>query len=276
MPQRRARSADGDEPQQIGRSYRKGINKGLLKILSKMGISHHRQLSRRAAVRDRRPGRRGGRAVLHGTPSAASRAPTSPTCEADAGAACRATPGTTRKPHRAGRPAASSCTAASTTPTTRTWCSTLQAGGADRRLRRLQGLRRAGRQPPGVDAARPAAAASRRRQPLPLDEVEPVEAILTRFDSAGMSLGALSPEAHEALADRDEPPRRALQLRRRRRGSGALRHREDARKIKQVASGRFGVTPRLPGQRRGAADQDGAGRQARRGRPAARRQGQRR
>src|SRR3546814_14444789 len=36
--------------------------------------------------------------------------------------------------------------------------------------------------------------------PIPLDEVEPVEAILRRFDSAGMSLGALSPEAHEALA----------------------------------------------------------------------------
>ena len=35
---------------------------------------------------------------------------------------------------------------------------------------------------------------------VPLDEVEPVEAILPRFDSAGMSLGALSPEAHEALA----------------------------------------------------------------------------
>jgi glutamate synthase (NADPH/NADH) large chain len=37
-------------------------------------------------------------------------------------------------------------------------------------------------------------------EPVPLDEVEPVEAILPRFDSAGMSLGALSPEAHEALA----------------------------------------------------------------------------
>src|SRR5207344_2595205 len=37
-------------------------------------------------------------------------------------------------------------------------------------------------------------------QPIPIDEVEPVEAILKRFDSAGMSLGALSPEAHESLA----------------------------------------------------------------------------
>src|SRR3546814_20154259 len=36
--------------------------------------------------------------------------------------------------------------------------------------------------------------------PIPLDEVESVETILKRFDSAGMSLGALSPEAHEALA----------------------------------------------------------------------------
>jgi len=38
------------------------------------------------------------------------------------------------------------------------------------------------------------------RQPIPVDEVEPLEDSLARFDSAGMSLGALSPEAHEALA----------------------------------------------------------------------------
>ncbi|HBN59284.1 MAG TPA: glutamate synthase large subunit, partial [Halomonas sp.] len=36
--------------------------------------------------------------------------------------------------------------------------------------------------------------------PIPLEEVEPIEALIPRFDSAGMSLGALSPEAHEALA----------------------------------------------------------------------------
>ncbi len=35
---------------------------------------------------------------------------------------------------------------------------------------------------------------------IPIEEVEPISAILARFDSAGMSLGALSPEAHEALA----------------------------------------------------------------------------
>src|SRR3546814_15686821 len=36
--------------------------------------------------------------------------------------------------------------------------------------------------------------------PIPLDELESVETILKRFDSAGLSPGALSPAAHEALA----------------------------------------------------------------------------
>ncbi|MDN3521402.1 glutamate synthase large subunit [Halomonas ramblicola] len=77
---------------------------------------------------------------------------------------------------------------------------------------------------------------------LPLEEVEPVEELLPRFDSAGMSLGALSPEAHEALAqamnesggrsnsgEGGEDPARY----------GTIR----SSKIKQIASGRFGVTP---------------------------------
>lgn len=36
--------------------------------------------------------------------------------------------------------------------------------------------------------------------PIPLDEVESVESILKRFVSGAMSLGSLSPEAHEAIA----------------------------------------------------------------------------
>jgi len=78
--------------------------------------------------------------------------------------------------------------------------------------------------------------------PVPLDEVEPVEAILKRFDSAGMSLGALSPEAHEALAT-------AMNRLGARSNSGeggedpARYGTEKMSKIKQVASGRFGVTP---------------------------------
>ncbi|MEE4109074.1 MAG: glutamate synthase large subunit, partial [Halieaceae bacterium] len=78
--------------------------------------------------------------------------------------------------------------------------------------------------------------------PIPIDEVEPVEAILRRFDSAGMSLGALSPEAHEALAA-------AMNRVGARSNSGeggedpARFGTERVSKIKQIASGRFGVTP---------------------------------
>lgn len=79
-------------------------------------------------------------------------------------------------------------------------------------------------------------------QSISVDDVEPIEKILKRFDSAGMSLGALSPEAHEAIAtamntiggrsnsgEGGEDPTRY----------GTIRN----SKIKQVASGRFGVTP---------------------------------
>ncbi|HEX7340823.1 MAG TPA: glutamate synthase large subunit [Rhodanobacteraceae bacterium] len=78
--------------------------------------------------------------------------------------------------------------------------------------------------------------------PLPLDEVEPVESILARFDSAGMSLGSLSPEAHETLAI-------AMNRLGGRSNSGeggedpARYDTERTARIKQVASGRFGVTP---------------------------------
>ena len=80
------------------------------------------------------------------------------------------------------------------------------------------------------------------REPVPLDEVESVGDILARFDSAGMSLGALSPEAHEALA---------IAMNRLGARSNSGEGGEDPErygternsKIKQVASGRFGVTP---------------------------------
>ncbi|WP_454910536.1 glutamate synthase large subunit [Stutzerimonas chloritidismutans] len=79
-------------------------------------------------------------------------------------------------------------------------------------------------------------------QPLVLEEVEPLEAILKRFDSAGISLGALSPEAHEAIAA-------AMNRIGARSNSGeggedpARYGTERSSKIKQVATGRFGVTP---------------------------------
>ncbi|MCW8092839.1 glutamate synthase large subunit [Alteromonas sp. ASW11-130] len=78
--------------------------------------------------------------------------------------------------------------------------------------------------------------------PIDISEVEPAENLFPRFDTAAMSIGALSPEAHEALAiamnrlggqsnsgEGGEHPSRF--------GT------EKNSKIKQVASGRFGVTP---------------------------------
>jgi glutamate synthase (NADPH/NADH) large chain len=78
--------------------------------------------------------------------------------------------------------------------------------------------------------------------PIPLEEVEPVEDILKRFDSAGMSLGALSPEAHETLAEAMN--RLGARSNSGEGGEDAVRYgTEKMSKIKQIASGRFGVTP---------------------------------
>ena len=82
--------------------------------------------------------------------------------------------------------------------------------------------------------------------PVPIDEVEPIEEIRRRFTTAGMSLGALSPEAHETLAiamnriggksnsgEGGEDPRRFKRLENGDWANSA---------IKQIASGRFGVS----------------------------------
>lgn len=86
----------------------------------------------------------------------------------------------------------------------------------------------------------------KKQPPIPLDEVEPIEDIRRRFTTAGMSLGALSPEAHETLAiamnriggksnsgEGGEDPQRFHRM-----PNGDWANSA----IKQVASGRFGVT----------------------------------
>ena len=75
-----------------------------------------------------------------------------------------------------------------------------------------------------------------------IDQVEPLTEILKRFDSAGMSLGALSPEAHEALAQGMN--RLGGRSNSGEGGEDPARFGTDkVSKIKQIASGRFGVTP---------------------------------
>ncbi|MFT8209482.1 MAG: glutamate synthase large subunit [Symbiopectobacterium sp.] len=77
---------------------------------------------------------------------------------------------------------------------------------------------------------------------IPVDDVEPSSELFKRFDTAAMSIGALSPEAHESLAEAmntlggysnsgeggEDPARYGT---------------NKVSRIKQVASGRFGVTP---------------------------------
>lgn len=80
------------------------------------------------------------------------------------------------------------------------------------------------------------------RKAINIDKVESKEEIFKRFATAAMSLGSISPEAHEAMAEAmntiggasnsgegGEDPKRFNTIRN--------------SKIKQVASGRFGVTP---------------------------------
>jgi len=79
-------------------------------------------------------------------------------------------------------------------------------------------------------------------KPVSIDEVEPMSDIVKRFDSAAMSLGALSPEAHETLAMAMN--RLGARSNSGEGGEDPKRYGTDKRsKIKQVASGRFGVTP---------------------------------
>ena len=84
------------------------------------------------------------------------------------------------------------------------------------------------------------------REPIPLDKVESVEAIMSRFHTGAMSYGSISREAHETLAialnriggrsntgeGGEDPDRYTADA------NGDLRRSA----IKQVASGRFGVT----------------------------------
>ena len=86
------------------------------------------------------------------------------------------------------------------------------------------------------------------KKEIPLEEVEPVDAIVTRFKTGAMSYGSISQEAHETLAiamnrlhgksnsgEGGESPERLVM-------SQDGKNRCSA--IKQVASGRFGVTSR--------------------------------
>ena len=103
--------------------------------------------------------------------------------------------------------------------------------------------------------------------PVPLDEVEPASQIV-RLDL---------PRAARVPGCRDEPPARPVKLGRGRRGPGA-RDASRKRRLRALRDQAGGVRPLwrdepLPGLRDGDPDQDGPGRQARRGRPPPREEG---
>ena len=84
------------------------------------------------------------------------------------------------------------------------------------------------------------------RVPIPLDEVEPVSEIVKRFSTGAMSYGSISQEAHETLAIAMN--RLGAKSNTGEGGEDASRYTDDENgdsrrsAIKQVASGRFGVT----------------------------------
>ncbi|MBB4910240.1 glutamate synthase (NADPH/NADH) large chain [Actinophytocola algeriensis] len=80
------------------------------------------------------------------------------------------------------------------------------------------------------------------RAPIPIEEVEPVEGILRRFNTGAMSYGSISAEAHETLAIAMN--RIGGRSNTGEGGEDTDRLYDDERRsaIKQIASGRFGVT----------------------------------
>ncbi|MCH6579010.1 MAG: glutamate synthase large subunit, partial [Nitrospinae bacterium] len=86
----------------------------------------------------------------------------------------------------------------------------------------------------------------KKREPVPLEEVEPVEKITKRFCTGAMSIGSISREAHETLAIAMN--RLGGKSNTGEGGEDPVRYIPDANgdsrrsKIKQVASGRFGVS----------------------------------
>ena len=101
------------------------------------------------------------------------------------------------------------------------------------------------------------------RPPVPLSEVESVDSICTRFNTGAMSYGSISAEAHETMAiAMNNLGGRSNSRRGRRRRRPSLRPAPAQRR----QAGRLGPVrghQRLPGERLRHPDQDGAGRQTR-------------
>lgn len=226
-----------DRQRQLGRSYRRGIRKGLLKIMSKMGISsvssyRGAQLFEIVGLRDEVVDRcfkgtvsriqGAGFDDLHEDQQKLAAAAWEPREPVGQGGLFKYVHG--GEYHCFNPDVIATLQAA------------VRSGDFDRYLQYAEQVN--GRP---VATLRDLMKTKPLGKPVSLDEVEPIESILPRFDSAGMSLGALSPEAHEALAIAMN--RIGARSNSGEGGEDSARHgSERMSKIKQIASGRFGVT----------------------------------
>ena len=232
-----AQRGRADKQQQLGRSYRRGIRKGLFKIMSKMGISsissyRGAQLFEIVGLHEEIVNR-----CFHGTVSRIQGA-SFDDLHADQRALAEdawnpriplVQGGLLKYVHGGEYHCFNPDVVA-----------TLQAAVRSGDFARYQEYARLVNERP-VATLRDLLAVRPTGNPVPIAEVEPVEDIMMRFDSAGMSLGALSPEAHEALAIAMN--RIGARSNSGEGGEDPSRYgTERMSKIKQVASGRFGVT----------------------------------
>jgi len=226
-----------DRQQQLGRSYRRGIRKGLFKIMSKMGISSissyrgaqlfeivglHEEIVSRcfAGTVSRIQG--AGFADLHADQRLLADSAWNPRQPLQQGGLLKYVHG--GEYHCFNPDVIVSLQEA------------VRSGDFDR----YQDYARLVNERP-VATLRDLLGVKKASAAISIDEVESIEDILPRFDSAGMSLGALSPEAHEALAIAMN--RIGARSNSGEGGEDPQRYGTERRsKIKQVASGRFGVT----------------------------------
>ena len=262
------------EPAKAVKNYIKACGKGVLKVMSKMGVStvasytgaqifeaiglgtelvdryftRHGQPSRRH--RPRRDRGRGRGPPRGGAPDAARGA------------------GAPQARARRRVPVAPRGRAPPLQPDDRVQAAARHACEA---LRHLQGVHRARRRPVEDRWRRCAACSSSRPASAsrwPIEEVESIAAIMRRFSTGAMSYGSISAEAHETLAIAMNRLGAQVEHRRGRRGC-----RPPARPGSPVGDQAGGLRAvrrdrRVPHERRRPADQDGPGREARRGRPA--------
>ena len=236
------------DPRQGRAQLHQGVRQGRAQGDVEDGRVDGRQLHRRPDLRGDRARQRARRPLLHGhdqparrdRPRRDRRRGRRPARHRPSAAARGAGPSQARARRRV--PVAARGRAPPVQPDDGVQAAARHPGEALRHLPRVQPGGRRPEQAPGDAARAVRAARSGTAEPVPLDDVESEAAIMRRFSTGAMSYGSISAEAHETLAiamnriggksntgEGGEDPERL--------------HDPDRRSaVKQVASGRFGVT----------------------------------